>query len=169
MPILVELDNKETSALVGSSMGRAMPCPPLPPSSPPPPSLLPPPLAQKPQFASSMLLRRQFGSMPLKSFARDVQPHSTALCSSMAHHTSDLDAFDSDDDGVDEVLVMDRVPPALSSSSARLPPPPPLPIPPAGSPELASPTLLRELFPYLYVTSRSRLPPLTNIRRHHCR
>jgi hypothetical protein len=50
-----------------------------------------------------------------------------ALCVSMAHRTSDMS--DSDDNDVDDVLVMDLVPtPAISSASSslsvRLPPPP---------------------------------------------
>jgi hypothetical protein len=91
------------------------------------------------------------------------------LCISMAHRTSD--ASDSDADDVNGVLVMDLVTtlaifPVSSSPSARLPPPPPpppspppLPIPPALPLEMASPTLLCHLFPYLYVGSEET-PPL---------
>jgi hypothetical protein len=58
-----------------------------------------------------------------------------ALCVSMAHRTSDMS--DSDDNDVDDVLVMDLVPtPAISSASSSLSvrlPPPPAPPPPAST------------------------------------
>ncbi|CAN6288127.1 unnamed protein product [Urochloa humidicola] len=74
---------------------------------------------------------------------------------------------DSDDDEVDEVIQVDPPPvvvpapvisPAPSSRLSPLPSPPPLPVPPAQAPQLASPTLLRQLFPNLYIRTEGSAP-----------
>ncbi|CAN6247328.1 unnamed protein product [Urochloa humidicola] len=60
--------------------------------------------------------------------------------------------------------MMEKPDPPLPSPSVEPasspfgPPPPPLPIPPAQAPQLASPTLLRQLFPNLYVASEESTP-----------